>query len=129
MFPYLCVCVCVIPSILADRLRRREKKYLIVPPCRKGKRRALKDVMDHWVISLMLAVAFTAAASSSELMDDDDSVGHLFDIDVRSDGESPFSNKKQKQNLQFDSNLAPWNGVGKYRHIGNVGRVKTCTRQ
>nr|CAH0104903.1 unnamed protein product [Daphnia galeata] len=42
--------------------------------------------MDHWVISLMLAVAFTAAASSSsELMDDDDSVGHLFDIDVRSD--------------------------------------------
>ena len=101
------MCVCVIPSILADRLRRREKKYLIVPPCRKGKRRALKDVMDHWVISLMLAVAFTAAASSSELMDDDDSVGHLFDIDVRSDGESPFSNKKQKQNLQFDSNLAP----------------------
>jgi hypothetical protein len=67
-------------------------------PCRKGKRRALIDVMDHWVISLMLAVAFTAAASSSsELMDDDDSVGHLFDIDVRSDGESQFQNKNKLQ--------------------------------
>lgn len=48
----------------------------------------------------MLAVAFTAAASSSsELMDDDDSVGHLFDIDVRSDGESQFQNKNKLQKI------------------------------